>query len=103
MADSGRYVYTGNVHDPEGQGTWRHACGQLLIERDWYVLGERNLEPDGTCQHCGTPCAEVFEAVAGLVADPAGFSHGSGARDSPPNIAFAGETNVPTYDYRSQE
>ncbi|MCP4993744.1 MAG: AmmeMemoRadiSam system radical SAM enzyme, partial [Gammaproteobacteria bacterium] len=26
-----RYAYTGNVHDPKGDSTWCHACGQLLI------------------------------------------------------------------------
>jgi len=30
------YVYTGNVHDPEGSSTWCPGCGQLIIERDWY-------------------------------------------------------------------
>jgi pyruvate formate lyase activating enzyme len=59
------YVYTGNVHDPEGQSTWCHGCGALLIERDGYVLGRWNLRPDGACAECGTPCAGVFEAQPG--------------------------------------
>jgi pyruvate formate lyase activating enzyme len=32
--DSGdrvRYAYVGNVHDPEADSTWYHACGTLLI------------------------------------------------------------------------
>ena len=37
------YVYTGNVHDVEGSSTWCPGCGELLIERDWYELGEWNL------------------------------------------------------------
>ena len=64
-ANGVRYAYTGNVHDPEGQSTWCHRCGRLLIERDWYVLGEWNLETDGTCRHCGTPCAGVLEVGPG--------------------------------------
>jgi pyruvate formate lyase activating enzyme len=60
-----RYAYTGNVHDPEGQSTWCHACGQRLVGRDGYVLSEWNLSPDGRCRACGTPCAGVFEARPG--------------------------------------
>jgi pyruvate formate lyase activating enzyme len=60
-----RYVYTGNVHDAEGQSTWCHACGALLIGRDWYVLSEWNLDAEGRCLACGTRCAGVFEACPG--------------------------------------
>ena len=60
-----RYAYTGNVHDPGGQSTYCHQCGELLIARDGYVLGDWNLTPAGGCQGCGTPLAGVFEAVPG--------------------------------------
>jgi pyruvate formate lyase activating enzyme len=59
-----RYVYTGNVHDREGQSTYCHACGALLIERDWYELGAWNLVSGG-CSACGEPCAGVFEELPG--------------------------------------
>lgn len=59
-----RYVYTGNVHDPEGDTTSCHACGHKLIVRDWYNLLEWNLS-DGGCPNCGTVCAGVFEAQPG--------------------------------------
>ena len=55
-----RYVYTGNVHDRAGQSTYCHACGAMLVERDWYELGAWNLV-DGRCRSCGEPCAGVFE------------------------------------------
>jgi pyruvate formate lyase activating enzyme len=55
-----RYAYTGNVHDPAGGSTYCHRCGKVLIERDWYELGEWNLA-GGKCASCGTPCAGVFE------------------------------------------
>jgi pyruvate formate lyase activating enzyme len=48
-----RYAYTGNVHDPRGQGTWCHACGTLLVERDWYEIGRYGITPSGTCDSCG--------------------------------------------------
>jgi pyruvate formate lyase activating enzyme len=60
LANGLRYVYTGNVHDPAGQSTYCHACGALLVERDWYELGAWNLV-DGSCARCGEPCAGVFE------------------------------------------
>jgi pyruvate formate lyase activating enzyme len=60
-----RYAYTGNVHDLEGQSTWCHACGALLVERDWYQLGSWNLDPEGRCRECQAPCAGVFEERPG--------------------------------------
>ena len=60
-----RYAYTGNVHDPEGDSTYCHHCGQKLIGRDWYVLSTWNLDEHGACKKCGTSCAGVFEAKPG--------------------------------------
>jgi pyruvate formate lyase activating enzyme len=54
------YVYTGNVHDPDGGSTYCHGCGGLLIERDWYQLGAYNLDPDGRCRECHTVCRGRF-------------------------------------------
>jgi pyruvate formate lyase activating enzyme len=59
------HVYTGNVHDPDGQSTFCSGCGKRLIERDWYVLGEWNLSDDGHCRFCGTRCPGVFEGPPG--------------------------------------
>jgi pyruvate formate lyase activating enzyme len=59
------HVYTGNVHDRDGQSTWCAGCGALLIERDWYVLGEWNLDARGCCRACGARCPGVFEAAPG--------------------------------------
>jgi pyruvate formate lyase activating enzyme len=60
-----RYAYTGNVHDEDGGSTFCHACGERLIGRDWFVLTEWNLTPEGTCANCGTPCAGVFQGAPG--------------------------------------
>jgi pyruvate formate lyase activating enzyme len=65
MANGLRYVYTGNIHDPRGQSTWCHGCGERLVERDGYVLGAWRLTADGRCARCGTACAGVFEARPG--------------------------------------
>jgi len=58
------YVYTGNVHDVAGGSTICHNCGEILIARDWYVLGNWQLR-DGKCAKCQTVCAGVFESHAG--------------------------------------
>jgi len=65
MANGLRYAYTGNVHDEEGGSTLCHACGERLIGRDWFVLTEWNLTPEGTCANCGTPCAGRFAGAPG--------------------------------------
>ena len=60
-----RYVYTGNVRDPEGGSTWCHACGTSLIGRDGYDIGHWGLAADGRCAACGATCAGVFTAAPG--------------------------------------
>ncbi len=59
------HAYTGNVHDKAGQSTWCPSCKGLVIERDWYQLGEWHLDANGHCAHCGQPIAGVFEAQPG--------------------------------------
>jgi pyruvate formate lyase activating enzyme len=59
------HVYTGNIHDPDGQSTLCHGCGALLIGRDWYDISEWNLSPGGHCVNCGTHCLGLFEVAAG--------------------------------------
>lgn len=65
MKNGLHYVYTGNVHYPEGNSSWCHQCGQLLIGRDGYGLGAWNLSATGACRWCGTPLAGVFEGPPG--------------------------------------
>jgi pyruvate formate lyase activating enzyme len=65
LANGLRYAYTGNVQDEAGGSTWCHACGELLIGRDRYVLTAWNLTPEGSCTACGTLCAGRFAARPG--------------------------------------
>jgi len=60
-----RYAYTGNVHNEAGDSTYCHHCGTRLIGRDWYNMTAWNLDAQGKCKACGTPCAGVFEAKPG--------------------------------------
>ena len=63
------HAYTGNVHDPEGDATYCHSCGDLLIGRDWYELSTWKLSFEGNytgnCGSCGTPVAGVFDGPPG--------------------------------------
>jgi pyruvate formate lyase activating enzyme len=60
-----QHVYTGNVHDREGGSTRCHACGLLLVERDWYELGAYRLTDDGRCRRCGARCPGRFDGPPG--------------------------------------
>jgi len=55
------HVYTGNVHDEEGQTTSCAACGEVLIERDWFAIRSYQLR-DGACPSCGARLAGRFAA-----------------------------------------
>jgi len=59
-----RHAYTGNVRDVEGQSTYCHECGALLVARRGYELRRWNLE-HGRCARCGTPCAGLFDPQHG--------------------------------------
>lgn len=65
LAKGLHYVYTGNLHDARGGSTYCHQCGELLIGRDWYVLGDWNLSADARCRFCFTPLPGWFEPQPG--------------------------------------
>ena len=65
LANGIRHAYTGNVLDVDGQSTYCHACGERVIERDWYRLGEYRVTDDGRCAACGSQLAGVFAGGAG--------------------------------------
>lgn len=54
------YVYTGNVHNAEGDTTYCPHCQRALIARDWYEILSYDLTPQGTCPECGTAIAGRF-------------------------------------------
>jgi pyruvate formate lyase activating enzyme len=56
------YVYTGNVHDPEGGTTFCPGCGGRLIERDWHRIDAYRLTAEGRCPDCGVQVPGRFEA-----------------------------------------
>jgi pyruvate formate lyase activating enzyme len=58
-----RHVYTGNVHDPDGQTTFCTGCGAPVIERDWHAVRAVRLV-GGACAACGTALAGRFDGTA---------------------------------------
>ena len=64
MAAGLRYVYTGNVHDREGDTTSCPGCGKAVIERDWYEILATKLDR-GKCAACGTAIAGRFGETVG--------------------------------------
>jgi pyruvate formate lyase activating enzyme len=60
-----RYVYVGNVHDPEAESTRCPACATVVIERNWYTIGRYHLDDTGRCRECGEQIAGVFAGPAG--------------------------------------
>ncbi len=59
-----QYVYTGNVHDRDGDTTFCPGCGMAVIVRDWYQLLTWKLT-DGCCSGCGYAIDGVFESQPG--------------------------------------
>ncbi|HVN72022.1 MAG TPA: AmmeMemoRadiSam system radical SAM enzyme [Desulfomonilia bacterium] len=59
MKEGIRYVYVGNVPEHEGNNTYCHSCGKLLIERNGYFIPIYNL--DGRqCRFCKTVIPGVW-------------------------------------------
>ncbi|MBN2126496.1 MAG: AmmeMemoRadiSam system radical SAM enzyme [Deltaproteobacteria bacterium] len=54
-----RYVYTGNVPGDEGEKTFCHGCGVLLIDRYGFMV-RRNDVGGGFCPHCGVKVPGVW-------------------------------------------
>jgi pyruvate formate lyase activating enzyme len=65
LANGLRFVYTGNVHEREGDRTRCPGCGEAVIERDWYELVAYRLDDDGRCRRCATPIPGHFAGPAG--------------------------------------
>lgn len=57
-----RYVYTGNLRDPEGEATPCPGCGSAVIRRDGYRLVAWHLDAEGRCSRCGARLPGRFGA-----------------------------------------
>jgi len=53
------YVYSGNVWGDDGEKTYCHHCGRLLIDRVGFSISANHLR-QGACPDCRTPAAGVW-------------------------------------------
>lgn len=60
-----RYVYTGNLPDPDGESTHCVGCGRVVIGRQGYQITAWALDAQGRCQYCATKVPGVFQDHAG--------------------------------------
>ncbi len=60
-----KFVYTGNLPDPEGNTTYCTECATPVIQRAGYQILDWQLDSTGHCLHCGTVLAGRFEAAPG--------------------------------------
>jgi pyruvate formate lyase activating enzyme len=85
-----RYVYTGNVHDPDGQTTDCPACHQAVVVRDWYEIRQYRLTASGECVHCGAQVPGVYDGLVG----------GWGSRRLPVRLVDPAEPGTTAHDRR---
>ena len=55
-----KYVYTGNLPGDEGEKTWCHECGALLIDRTGFMVRKNRIK-NNLCPECGTSIPGVWE------------------------------------------
>jgi len=54
-----KYVYVGNVHNPEAETTYCPNCKTPLIERDWHNVNVNKIA-NGKCCNCNTKISGLF-------------------------------------------
>ncbi|NLF08309.1 MAG: AmmeMemoRadiSam system radical SAM enzyme [Pirellulaceae bacterium] len=59
-----KYVYIGNLHDPERQHTYCPGCGNSVIRRDGYTIAGYSILDD-RCVNCQSPIAGRFDNAPG--------------------------------------
>lgn len=59
-----KYVYTGNVHDQDGDTTYCGGCGTELIVRDWYDLKSYKMNMN-KCSKCNHVISGYFDLKPG--------------------------------------
>lgn len=56
LAKGLNYVYTGNLHDDEGNNTYCPKCKKMLIKRNGFLVIENNIKK-GKCTFCNSKIA----------------------------------------------
>ncbi|KPK31368.1 MAG: radical SAM protein [Nitrospira bacterium SG8_3] len=55
-----KYVYTGNLPGDEGEKTFCHGCGELLIDRTGFFVGKNRIQGN-QCPKCDAEIPGVWE------------------------------------------
>jgi pyruvate formate lyase activating enzyme len=55
-----KYVYTGNLPGDEGEKTFCHSCGEMLIDRYGYSIRKNSIK-DGRCSRCKAEIPGVWD------------------------------------------
>ena len=58
-----KYVYSGNVSNPQTSTTYCKTCGKPVIIREGYFIASYNLDDEGRCEFCETKCDGQFERL----------------------------------------
>ena len=56
-----KYVYAGNVANPETSTTYCKSCGKPLIVRNGFFVQESHIKNNGYCEYCNDICAGIYE------------------------------------------
>jgi pyruvate formate lyase activating enzyme len=55
-----KYVYTGNLPGDDGEKTFCHGCGKLLVDRYGYTINNNSIK-GGCCPQCNAEIPGVWE------------------------------------------
>ncbi|RJR18569.1 MAG: AmmeMemoRadiSam system radical SAM enzyme [Desulfobacteraceae bacterium] len=56
-----KYVYTGNLPGDDGEKTYCHGCGELLIDRTGFYVNKNSIS-SGKCPGCGKEIPGIWTA-----------------------------------------
>ena len=59
-----KYVYVGNVYDPEKNTTYCPNCNEKIVERRGYSISCKNLSKSNTCMKCNTKINIVGDCLS---------------------------------------
>jgi pyruvate formate lyase activating enzyme len=65
QANGLKYVYLGNVHDPENASTFCPSCNRIVIGRMGYSISKWHIDDRGCCDSCGQILPGFFEPTHG--------------------------------------
>jgi pyruvate formate lyase activating enzyme len=65
LSEGLQYVYTGNVHNQEGDTTFCPGCQTPLVVRDWYKIDRYLLSDGARCPVCDGAIAGRFDKRSG--------------------------------------